>query len=119
MPLAMLLPNLDRATIDPRKLVDYALNPNHPEGRHKARVFLSALGITAADGDWLANSILSSLSRSEAILQETVRWGRIFRVDMEITRGTRCAKIRTGWLCTSKEAKLLTCFVVGECNETT
>lgn len=32
--------------IDPNKLIDYALNPNHPEGKHKARVFETALGYT-------------------------------------------------------------------------
>ena len=33
-------------TIDPRKLTEYALNPDNPVGRHKARVFEQALGFT-------------------------------------------------------------------------
>jgi filamentous hemagglutinin len=33
------LTNADRAVIDTRKLTDYALNPDNPVGRHKARVF--------------------------------------------------------------------------------
>jgi hypothetical protein len=57
----MKLQNLDKASIDIVKLTRYALDMNHPEGRHKARVFLSALGITAADGEWLAQAILEAL----------------------------------------------------------
>lgn len=47
----MLLPNFEKASVDLEKLTAYALNASHPEGRHKARVFLSALGVTAADGE--------------------------------------------------------------------
>jgi hypothetical protein len=41
----MRLPGAERATIPTDKLVRYALDPEHPRGRHKARVFASALGI--------------------------------------------------------------------------
>ena len=33
------LPNVDRARIDPRKLRDYVLNPNHDSGKYKAAFF--------------------------------------------------------------------------------
>ena len=35
----MRLPNADRAIIEESKLRDYLLSPEHPIGRHKARVF--------------------------------------------------------------------------------
>lgn len=38
----MKLPNGDRAVISMGKLRGYCLNPEHPSGRHKARVFASA-----------------------------------------------------------------------------
>jgi hypothetical protein len=115
----MLLPNIGQASIDLKKLTHYVLNPTHPEGRHKARVFLSALGLTSADAEWLSNAILSALWKSDAVLLRDTNWGQIYHVDMEIVRGQRCAKIRTGWLCVSNAARLSTCFVVGECDETT
>jgi len=115
----MLLPNREKANIDIGKLTDYVLNPNHPEGRHKARVFLSALGLKAEDGEWLADTILTHLGKSEAVMQSSTSWGEIFRVDMEIVRGKRCAKVRTGWLCMPGGARFTTCFVIGECDETT
>lgn len=113
----MLLPNIENATIDRKKLADYVLNASHPEGRHKARVFLAALGITPADAEWLANAMLAGLRKSDAVLQSNTNWGPIYRVDMDIARGQRCAKVRTAWLCATEEVRLITCFAIGECDE--
>jgi hypothetical protein len=33
----MHIPHAENATVDIRKLRDYCLNPEHPEGTHKAR----------------------------------------------------------------------------------
>jgi len=41
----MKLPNGEHAIVDIVKLRDYALSQHHPRGRHKARVFLSALDL--------------------------------------------------------------------------
>ncbi|CAM5531981.1 hypothetical protein TMEC54S_00276 [Thauera mechernichensis] len=113
----MQLPNWRHATIDRRKLRDYVLNPAHPEGRHKARVFLSALGLTAADSEWLATMLLQHLGAAEAVLTDSTPWGELYRVDQQIWRGSRCARVRTGWLCRGQTARLTTCFIVGECDE--
>ena len=45
----MRLPNADQAIVEIAKLRDYSLNTQHPEGKHKARVFQAALGFTAED----------------------------------------------------------------------
>ena len=45
----MRLPNGDKAVVDPRKLPDYCLSPAHPIGKHKARLFEAATGITLTD----------------------------------------------------------------------
>jgi hypothetical protein len=47
------------------KLEDYCLNPLHPEGRHKARVFESALGITRANAEILRSAIQHAAATSE------------------------------------------------------
>lgn len=57
------LPNADSAAIDPRKLA-YALDPTHPSGRHKARVFRSALGFGPGDEPRLER-LLRSVIRTE------------------------------------------------------
>jgi hypothetical protein len=55
------LPNYERAIIDIRKIEDYCLNTEHPHGRHKARVFRTALGVGTSDSDWLRQTILDGL----------------------------------------------------------
>ncbi len=47
------LPRADLAAIPTEKLVGYALDPSHPRGRHKARVFSAALAIHRADWRYL------------------------------------------------------------------
>jgi uncharacterized protein DUF6883 len=56
----MRLPNADRALVDIRKLVDYSLNKQHEVGKHKARVFEAALGLTTDDAMWLRERLLAA-----------------------------------------------------------
>lgn len=55
------LPRASEATIDPRKLKEYALNPDHPRGRHKALRFREVLGITQDDWEYLRDQLLEKL----------------------------------------------------------
>jgi hypothetical protein len=48
------------------KLYDYALNPDHPQGKYKARVFKSMLGIEREHADVLAEIIIATLPRAVA-----------------------------------------------------
>lgn len=43
------LPNYKNAYINPSKLTDYALNPSHPVGGNKAKVFHSKLGFNQSN----------------------------------------------------------------------
>lgn len=65
------LPRAHEAVISTVKLVDYALDPEHPRGRHKARVFASALGIERNDWRYLHRQIL------EGVVEAPVRATRI------------------------------------------
>jgi hypothetical protein len=62
----MKLPNAERAVIDIKKLRDYSLNPNHPEGKHKARVFMEKLGLKADDAERLRELIVEAILVEEA-----------------------------------------------------
>jgi hypothetical protein len=44
-----LLPNADKAVVPLEKLRGYSLASSHPVGKHKARVFASALEMTEDD----------------------------------------------------------------------
>lgn len=62
----MRLPNPEQAHLG-RKLEEYVLNPKHREGRHKARVFESVLGITLASQEVLRQAILHAASTSDEV----------------------------------------------------
>jgi hypothetical protein len=52
----MQLPNGERADLG-TKLEEYVLNPLHREGKHKARMFESVLGITLANAQVLRSAL--------------------------------------------------------------
>jgi hypothetical protein len=60
------LPNPDQAALDIRRIEDYCLNPSHPRGRHKARVFRQALGLERSDSAWLRDVLLAATTSGEA-----------------------------------------------------
>ncbi len=62
----MILPNPERAFVDLAKLQDYCLNPEHQRGRHKARVFAAALGLTADQAEQLREALLIATRTCEA-----------------------------------------------------
>ena len=57
----MILPNPDLAIIDDDKLAGYSLNLDRTEGKHKARVFKSALNMDASDSEELRQVLLDAL----------------------------------------------------------
>ena len=59
----MKLPNGNRADLGD-KLESYSLNPLHREGRHKARVFASALGITLENQEVLREAVWRAVAES-------------------------------------------------------
>jgi hypothetical protein len=60
----MKLPNSQRCDLG-TKLEDDSVNPLHREGRNKARVFASVLGITQANAEVLAATIRLAAATSE------------------------------------------------------
>ncbi len=64
------LPNPENAVVETRKLRDYCLSPEHPRGRHKARVFASALGLTVDDSQELRRALLAAALSEEALVAE-------------------------------------------------
>jgi hypothetical protein len=94
----MRLPHADLAVIDIAKLRDYSLNPVHPEGKHKARVFAATLGFSVADVEKLRAMIVTAISREEATPGAADEHGERFVVDFG-TQGLRgMVTIRTAWI---------------------
>lgn len=114
----MKLPNAEHAIVEIEKLRDYCLSPDHPKGKHKARVFLAALGISLNDADKLRQVILNRVSTAEAIEKESTEYGRRFVVDFEMSWGKeseiRTALVRSCWIIRSEEdfARLTSCYIL-------
>ncbi|MEO1209463.1 MAG: DUF6883 domain-containing protein [Cyanobacteria bacterium J06638_20] len=99
----MRLPNPDQALIDIRKLRDYSLNLNHRRGKHKARLFLSILGLRAEDAIELEQAIRIAIQTHEAIPKSLDQWGQRYQVDFPLQRGSAVATIRTTWIISPNE----------------
>ena len=96
----MKLPNGERAEIPMQKLIGYSLNPEHPSGKHKARVFASVLGITIENADTLRELIQTAAVEGEVVQQDTTPFGQLFKVDWTIL-GPQKVQLRTLWEITS------------------
>ena len=110
----MKLPNVDRAVVDIAKLRDYSLNPTHPEGKHKARVFKAALAFTAHNAEQLRRMVLDEIQINEATEQQTTSYGRRFVVDFEVTGLHEIVTVRSTWIIRNDEdfPRLTSCYIL-------
>ena len=93
-----------RLEIDERKLTEYALSPHSERGKHKARVFRSALGFTLENYQSLLGQIKSQALVAPADMTRASSFGEHYTVDLPIT-GENGA-IAVGWLCVSTFIKI-------------
>ena len=109
----MTLPNGDRAVVDLEKLRNYCLSDHHPRGRHKARVFAAALGLTAGEAQELRDALLQAAIAEDAQPGFIDPYGRRYVVDFTMTRHGRAAEIRSHWIIRSAEGypRLTSCHV--------
>src|SRR5260370_37555984 len=108
----MLLPNAERAEVDIRKLTDYCLNPEHVEGKHKARLFAAALGLIVDDAPTLRNALLKMVKTQDAKLGLLDEYGQRYTVDLAFEFRGRQATLRSGWIIEhdSEIPRLTTCY---------
>ena len=107
-------PNGDRADLG-TKLEDYVLNPLHREGRHKARVLDSALGITMANSDVLHQAIISAAENSDdAEPLGNNGHGEIYILRFPLKTQKGSATVFTAWIVRNGEdfPRLITCYIV-------
>jgi len=108
----MRVPNAERAFIDVSKLRDYALNPTHRVGGHKARLFAMLLGMNINDVEALRQILLSVIRAEEATLGELDEYGQRYVIDFLLTWQSRQAIVRSAWIIRPDEdfPRLVTCY---------
>jgi len=108
----MIIPNAERAVVDVRKLRDYCLNSTHDQGKHKARLFESMLGMTASDAEELRRILLEVIKTHEVQLGRRDDYGNVILLTLCWNGGERSATIRSGWIIEhdSDTPRLTTCY---------
>ncbi len=94
----MKLPNGQRADLG-AKLEEYVLNPLHRDGRHKARVFESVLGITLDNREILREAIVTAAANSDdAEPRGDNGHGELYVLRFPLVTANSSAVILTAWI---------------------
>lgn len=81
------------------KLKDYALNPLHSIGKHKAKVFESALGYTIDNYQDLIDNVYKHIDESKFIQTSDIGFGMRYEQILILTGpNSKTAKVLTAWI---------------------
>ena len=110
----MRVPNGDRADLG-TKLEDYILNMAHHEGRHKARMFASVLGLTSGNSGSLRQALLETAATSdEAESRGDSKYGTLYSIPFSLSTAEGSATVLSVWIIRDGEdfPRLTTCYIV-------
>jgi hypothetical protein len=110
----MKLPNGDKAIIDPRKLTDYSLSPDHDDGKHKALLFQERVGVSLENAQLLVDALTEAAVRGTAVLGKQDKYGQRYVLDFEFAGPAGTATIRSAWIIRTGESmpRLVTCYIL-------
>lgn len=94
----MKIPNAENAIVDIRKLREYCLNTEHDDGKHKARLFFGALGITVDNAEELREALLHAVKTHDAQVGQRDIYGQRYIVDFLFTWQNKKALTRSVWI---------------------
>ena len=108
----MKMPGGEAAIVDRRKLTGYCLNPEHPRGKHKARVF-ATLGFTAENAGELRAALLRAAASNAAQVAASDEFGDRYVLEFEIEGPQGKGIVRSTWIVRRGERapRLTSCFV--------
>jgi hypothetical protein len=109
------LPNPENTIVDIKKIRDYCLNKEHQKGRHKARVFEAALGLTIEHAEQLREALMEVPLRGAALPTELTEYGQLYIIDFTMTVNSETeAQIRSSWIVRNGEnfPRLTSCYVL-------
>ena len=80
------------------KLVTYSLNFNHRDGKHKARLFSTKLGITIENKQILINKLQEIVLKDDVIYTQKSQYGNKFVVDFFMSTKFGTSAVRSVWI---------------------
>jgi hypothetical protein len=109
----MKMPNGDRAMVPIEKLTGYCLDPYHPRGRHKARVFLS-VGVCNSDAKALRSALLAAARECDASSGTESPFGHRYVIDFDLIWKGRIIRVRSSWIIAlgTDYPRLTSCYVL-------
>jgi hypothetical protein len=90
------MPRAFEAVVPEEKLAGYALDPAHPRGRHKARVFSSALGIEQGDWRYLRDQLVDDVKEAPVDGMRITLFGVLYEVLDRRGRRAAAARLNLG-----------------------
>lgn len=104
--------NFKNAVIPEAKLTKYALDPEHPKGKDKARVFQSALGYNQSNYKGLLENISRNLESAPAYFKSSTLYGEKYEVVLWLQGPNgKTANVLTAWMLKDGEARLTSLYV--------
>lgn len=94
----MKLPGSHNAIIEIEKLRDYSLSPDHPVGKHKAKVFEAALGLRQEHAVEIQECLLGAATSYDCLATKSTMHGQHYEMDFMLTRDGRSALVRAVWI---------------------
>ena len=100
------------------KLVDYALNLDHPSGKHKALLFKTQLEILAADWEYLFHQIVEGLEKSVIQKTQVTEYGIQYGAYVPVVgKNGKTKTVVTGWVTRENTATRLTSIYLASAEE--
>jgi hypothetical protein len=80
------------------KLIAYALNIDHKDGQHKARLFQSKLGINLENKEILVDALITAAANEPITFTQTSQYGQKYVLDFQLVTDIGASKVRTAWI---------------------
>jgi hypothetical protein len=109
----MKLPHGDSAIVEDEKITGYLLNPSHPVGGPKAKLFKALLGIDQANSHLLKDAILKAAHDGDATVGRTTPHGEKFDLRFQMTGPRGTYTILSIWIVPNGhwEPRLVTAYI--------
>lgn len=111
----MVLPHFQRAVIPIEKLRDYALEMNHPKGKHKATLFKSELGIELHHAEAFRELLRAGLATAPAYEGKTTSYGKHWTTYHKIVGLNASTRVVTvAWIFKTEQPdtpQLISCYL--------
>lgn len=107
-----MLPHADQTIVEPEKILDYLLSPDHPKGRPKA-AFFESFGFGRANWEVLKSALVKHATTHEVARTVQSPYGLRYIIEGGIeTPDGRNPKIRTIWLASNEQPlpRLITAY---------